>query len=410
MAVTPNDPALFWDTLLRGWVAGLLTLQMLILAAGSSHGARREARLAWLLFGTCLLAYLVCSAPAAWSMIPQRLRFVLLGLCLLGLPSLWLALKSVFDDHFKFDVATASLPVGVLVLGLVAVGDPSLPPSHQAAAEHPNLLDALWLLQLGVLLATAWEVLRGWQDDLVEPRRRLRRIVALGLAAYAAVTVTAEWALRGVPVGRLLPGLHVLVIGCIALALGIWVSRNGLAEVMGGGQPSATPVPDKQTIRAPLTEAAGHAAIESPEQGLPATPDGDKHPPQTPTLPTVSGGKFKVLLQRLDDTMRIERAYREEGLSLSALAGRLGVGEAQLRNLINQTLGFRNFNDFLHHHRLGEAAPRLIREDLPVLSIALDCGYGSIGPFNRAFKLRHGMTPTEYRAAHRLQPLAPPDS
>jgi len=34
-----------------------------------------------------------------------------------------------------------------------------------------------------------------------------------------------------------------------------------------------------------------------------------------------------------------------------------------------------------------------------VLTIALEAGYGSIGPFNRAFRERFGMTPTEYRRA-----------
>ncbi len=34
---------------------------------------------------------------------------------------------------------------------------------------------------------------------------------------------------------------------------------------------------------------------------------------------------------------------------------------------------------------------------MPVLTIALDTGFGSIGPFNRAFKAHTGMTPTEYR-------------
>jgi AraC-like DNA-binding protein len=35
---------------------------------------------------------------------------------------------------------------------------------------------------------------------------------------------------------------------------------------------------------------------------------------------------------------------------------------------------------------------------LPVLTIALDCGFGSIGPFNRAFKARTGKTPTQFRS------------
>jgi AraC-like DNA-binding protein len=41
---------------------------------------------------------------------------------------------------------------------------------------------------------------------------------------------------------------------------------------------------------------------------------------------------------------------------------------------------------------------------LPILSIALECGYGSIGPFNRAFRQRFGMTPTQHRAGGRLAP------
>lgn len=32
-----------------------------------------------------------------------------------------------------------------------------------------------------------------------------------------------------------------------------------------------------------------------------------------------------------------------------------------------------------------------------MLTIALDAGFQSIGPFNRAFKADTGMTPTEYR-------------
>jgi AraC-like DNA-binding protein len=39
---------------------------------------------------------------------------------------------------------------------------------------------------------------------------------------------------------------------------------------------------------------------------------------------------------------------------------------------------------------------------LPVLSIALDNGYRSLSPFNKAFKEIKGMTPTEYR--HRIKP------
>ena len=34
---------------------------------------------------------------------------------------------------------------------------------------------------------------------------------------------------------------------------------------------------------------------------------------------------------------------------------------------------------------------------IAILTIALDTGFQSIGPFNRAFKAHTGMTPTEFR-------------
>jgi AraC-like DNA-binding protein len=106
------------------------------------------------------------------------------------------------------------------------------------------------------------------------------------------------------------------------------------------------------------------------------------------------------VLDRLNRRFVAERLYAREALTIAQLADLLGTQEHVLRRVINQGLGFRNFNDFLHTHRLKEAAGRLGDPQLrriPVLTIALEVGYGSIGPFNRAFKERFGVTPTEYR-------------
>src|SRR5918999_2200333 len=107
------------------------------------------------------------------------------------------------------------------------------------------------------------------------------------------------------------------------------------------------------------------------------------------------------VLERLNRRLVPERLYARE-LSIATLAALLDTQEHVLRRVINRGLGFKNFNDFLHSHRLREAAARLrdpAQQRVPVLTIALDVGYGSIGPFNRAFKERFGMTPTEYRMA-----------
>jgi len=106
------------------------------------------------------------------------------------------------------------------------------------------------------------------------------------------------------------------------------------------------------------------------------------------------------VLERLNRRFVAERLYAREALTIAQLATLRGTQEHVLRRVINQGLGFRNFNDFLHTHRLKEAAGRLGDPQLrriPVLTIALEVGYGSIGPFNRAFKERFGVTPTEYR-------------
>ena len=39
------------------------------------------------------------------------------------------------------------------------------------------------------------------------------------------------------------------------------------------------------------------------------------------------------------------------------------------------------------------------QKEVPILTIALDAGFGSLGPFNRAFREAEGMTPSEFRAA-----------
>ena len=89
------------------------------------------------------------------------------------------------------------------------------------------------------------------------------------------------------------------------------------------------------------------------------------------------------------------------GNRLERLADRLAVPEYRLRRHINQHLGFRNFSQMANHFRIEEAKRRLADpalRRLPILTIAYDCGFGSIGPFNRAFKAQTGVTPQAFRA------------
>ena len=97
-----------------------------------------------------------------------------------------------------------------------------------------------------------------------------------------------------------------------------------------------------------------------------------------------------------------DKVYREPDLSIASLSQKLDISERRLRHLINEQLGHRNFSAFVNGYRLAEAEAALAdpaQAAVPVLTIALDAGFGSIGPFNRAFKAKTGLTPTEYRRA-----------
>ena len=66
-------------------------------------------------------------------------------------------------------------------------------------------------------------------------------------------------------------------------------------------------------------------------------------------------------------------------------------------------LGFSNFNRWINHHRIARAKALLANPDerRSILEIAFDCGFASLGPFNRAFKDEVGATPRTYRLAAR---------
>ena len=114
-----------------------------------------------------------------------------------------------------------------------------------------------------------------------------------------------------------------------------------------------------------------------------------------------AGGESERLVNTLLRLLDVEHIYRRPKISIRSLADELGLPEYRLRRLIHEELGFRNFNAFLHHYRLGEACEALSdpsQARTPILTIALTVGYQSISTFNRAFREVLGETPSAFRA------------
>jgi AraC-like DNA-binding protein len=154
----------------------------------------------------------------------------------------------------------------------------------------------------------------------------------------------------------------------------------------------------------------------SPARGEPAAAASgpiSAAPPGPATPPPAAPGDAQEAswLDALRVLMDVHKIYREEGFGIALLASRLGLPEYRLRRLINQRLGHRNFTDFVNLYRLAEAMAALSdpgQAQVPILTIALDAGFQSIGPFNRAFKAHAGLTPSEFRRRElgRLDPRA----
>jgi AraC family transcriptional regulator of adaptative response / DNA-3-methyladenine glycosylase II len=92
----------------------------------------------------------------------------------------------------------------------------------------------------------------------------------------------------------------------------------------------------------------------------------------------------------------IEAGALDEGGDVDSLAGRLGVGERQLRRLFRQHLGAAPVS--VAQTRRVLLAKHLIHEtDLPMAEVALAAGFGSVRRFNETFQALYGRPPSELR-------------
>lgn len=356
------------DLALRAATFALAMAAAAALVARSRAG--ETARLAAVIVGG-MGAFVVASAPGVYLALgPAAFAFEVW--CLATPAFVWLLALRLFRDDAAPGRGRFAVPVALVFvtmpgdfgrfrLGLLA--------DHPVFAE--GLLVAGRAAAVALVLAACWLAVAHWRADLVEQRRRVRAafVAILGTAFVAMAASEFVFGSRGAP-------LEVLVVAHGALA------ALAFATVM----------------LAAVGDPAGLLAAEAPR------------PARAPLAVVKPDGPEAALAQRVVDAMKARELWKRERLGIGDLAGELGAQEYRVRRAINRHLGYRNFNELLHDYRLQAAAARLAdpaHDRLPVLSIALDCGYGSIGPFNRAFKARYGITPTQYRHLGRAEGVAP---
>jgi AraC-like DNA-binding protein len=335
------------DLMARGGSLALLTLWSWVLVR--DHIAALPAKMA-VLMNFSIGCHILATLPPLNFFTFSDFFFELFSVAVPGF--FWLFARTWFNDETRVGWRSWAL-IGLAMLLLTIV---TLNFTEKGPIFWPSVV-MLRIMMFGFAIAGLWVVWRGRDGDLVETRRRLRVRLVGCVGSYVLLVNAVE----------------VLVLRDFGpqalrsyLEIGITILTFSFCAVLFG-------------IRQSDLFAS---AIEKKKADVPGFED-------------------DPLVPKLLSFMKAEMPHRDETLSIAKLAGQLGEQEYRLRRTINGQMGHRNFASFLNGYRLAEVKSALAdatQKDVPIITIALDAGFGSLGPFNRAFREAEGMTPSEYRA------------
>lgn len=331
---------------LRGLAIGAFAATGAALAA-----SRRLNRTRWIgvTVFVCAIAHVIDGGRSGFH--PNTLAWML-SVCAPGV--FWLFTFALFEDEPQLPPWGFAVPL--IGLGFWALGALS-PPSLFKMLVWRTF--ALYSVAVVVhVLVIAW---RGWRNDLIDQRRRLRAPLAAAAAGYMFVQAFCDFGWGAQPV------LPAIVQAAVLAALGV------------GG-------------------AVALLRVEPLLLETPTVPGEASAPRLSDTLDLTPADR--LVLARLDKAMNENEVWRGEDLSIGALAALVGAPEHRLRKLINGTLGHRNFADYVNGRRIEAAKVALADPEQALKSvstIAFELGFASLGPFNRAFRSVTGVTPTAWR-------------
>lgn len=322
------------DLLLRGAAIGVTLLTAAVMLRRPAH---RRQSLAFVAAAICISCYLLIATPAVVAALADVRPMLRVGAGVAPVFITWMVLEVFYDSPFR-------RWIWLVLAGVVAV----LSLSASLHSWVPLLRGVLALLLYGGLI---WVALTTASGDLVEKRRTFRRGFMAVLALTGCLITTAEFGFGDAP----LPGWVFPVQAASFLAIAVLTSAWAV-----DASPEIWPEP----------------AAERP-----------------------ANNAENSLAARLHGAME-NGMWRQEGLTVRALAAEMNLPEHRLRTLINRELGHRNFSTFINGYRIAAAKEALTETSgtqKTILEIAFDCGFASLGPFNRAFRAVTGQSPTEFR-------------
>ena len=101
--------------------------------------------------------------------------------------------------------------------------------------------------------------------------------------------------------------------------------------------------------------------------------------------------------RRIDQTLDWIQRHLARELTVAEAARIAHVTPAAFSRFFRREVG-KTFTRYVNDVRCSEACLKLRLTDRPVAAVARECGFATLSHFNRQFRLRHGMTPREFRA------------
>lgn len=276
----------------------------------------------------------------------------------------WLYARALFQEKPTYEIWPLAIVAAIIAPEiveqiLIAIGAGPVSFSGPFWRMAGNMQD---LASSTVLVLALVEAVRGFNASLPAPERRFRLIF---IACYSSlVAVAILWVSRsadGTLAAQWTDAVRTLC-AFAALAMGALAVRYRLAH------PLCIPAANAQNRR---------------ERRLVA-PDAET---------TALADRVVALFEKRE-------VFKTPNLKVADVAQALGEPDYKVSRCIAGVMGFANFNRLVNFYRI-ECAKRMLSDPSfdgqSILLIGMDCGFSSIGPFNRAFKEATSVTPRAFR-------------
>lgn len=231
------------------------------------------------------------------------------------------------------------------------------------------------LLSSTVLMLTAWEAIRGFNNDT--KIMRYQRMLFLGVfgSAVFACSVIATTFIEPSRFSSVFPWF--VVVSAISIlvtiqAILLWQHYDSIANKR---KSLANTIPQHRNDTSSQNAAKTSSVLTIPDDE-------------------------QLLIDALKRLLIDEKLFLQNNLKMQDIATRLNVPEYRVSRIIRTYFEAKNFNQYVNQLRVAYAKDLLETPDYnhwTILVIGLESGFASIGPFNRAFKSVFNCSPNAYR-------------